>query len=152
MLIKCNLDFLKIIEQDPVRSVELLGGPKRRFEPPFEVYALVEKQGFGVSTDAVVCIAYAPYVPQDESDLEDIAHMEPGEIVVPYSLWSNRKGAGRRLINSLLYKLKHEFPVITMSPKTDMARRFHESNGAVLMQENKHTNNFAYPHLQENPS
>ena len=94
MLIKCNLDFLKIIEQDPVRSVELLGGPKRRFEPPFEVYALVEKQG-------------------------------------------------------LLYKLKNEFPVITMSPKTDMARRFHESNGAVLMQENKHTNNFAYPHLQE---
>ena len=91
MLIKCDLDFLNIIEQDPVRPVDLLGSPQRRFDEPFEVYALVEKQGFGVSTDAVVCLAYAQYVPEEESDLEDIAHMEPGEIVVPYSLWSNRR-------------------------------------------------------------
>lgn len=145
MLIKCDLDFLKIIEQDPVRPVELLGSPQRRFDEPFEVYALVEKQGFGVSTDAVVCLAHAQYVPEEESDLEDIAHMEPGEIVVPYSLWSNQKGAGRRLINALLYKLKGEFPVITLSPKTDMAKKFHESNGAVLFQENETSYNFRYP-------
>jgi hypothetical protein len=96
-----------------------------------------------------VCLAYAQYVPEEESDLEDIAHMEAGEIVVPYSLWSNQKGAGRRLINSLLYKLKDEFPVITLSPKTDMAKRFHESNGAVLFQENETSYNFRYPRSKE---
>jgi hypothetical protein len=142
MLIKCDLDFLKIIEQDPVRPVDLLGSPQRRFDEPFEVYAMVQKQGFGVSTDAVVCVAYAQYVPEEEADLEDIAHMEA-------SLWSNQKGAGRRLINALLYKLKDEFPVITLSPKTDMAKKFHESNGAVLFQENETSYNFRYPRSRE---
>ena len=33
---------------------------------------------------------------------------------------------------------------ITMSPKTKMAKDFHLGNGAILLQENRNTNNFEY--------
>ena len=146
MLIKCDLDFLKTIEHDPIRSPELLGHPKRRFEMPFEVYALVEKQGFGVATNAVVCIANSWFIPQTEEDLETISrNAEGGDIIVPYSLWSNQKGSGTLLINALLHKFGNAYKIVTMSPKTEMATRFHESNGAVLIQSNEESNNFEYP-------
>ena len=154
MLLKCDLDFLKTIEQDPIRPVELLGEPKRRFEMPFEVYALVEKQGFGTATNAVACIAHAWFVPETEDDLAHIALGRPlylpddphtAEIIVPYSLWSNKKGCGTLMINALLHKFKDEGKIITMSPKTEMAQKFHESNGAVLIQSNEESNNFEYP-------
>ena len=146
MLLKCDLDFLKTIEQDPIRPVELLGDPKRRFEMPFEVYALVEKQGFGVATNAVACIAHAWFVPQTEDDLMEIGQdSEGGNIIVPYSLWSNKKGCGTLMINALLHKFKDAGKIITMSPKTEMAQKFHESNGAVLIQSNEESNNFEYP-------
>ena len=147
MLIKCDLDFIKIIAQDPIRPVELLGDPKRRFEHPLEVYALVEKQGFGVATNAVACIAHSWFVPETEADIYEISQdPEGGEIVVPYSLWSNQKGSGRLLINALRHYFKdYAAQLITMSPKPEMAQRFHESNGAVLIQSNKESNNFEYP-------
>jgi len=157
VLLKCDLDFLKTIEQDPIRPVELLGDPKRRFEMPFEVYALVEKQGFGTATNAVACIAHAWFVPETEDDLMEIAHAgsgsgcalagaaEGGDIVVPYSLWSNKKGCGTLMINALLHKFKDAGKIITMSPKTEMAQKFHESNGAFLLQSNEESNNFEYP-------
>ena len=146
MLLKCDLDFLKIVEQDPIRPVELLGGLKRRFETPFEVYALIEKQGFGVETNAVACIAHAWFIPETEADLMEIGQdSEGGDIVVPYSLWSNKRGSGTLLINALLHKFKDAGKIITMSPKTEMARKFHESNGAFLLQSNEDSNNFEYP-------
>ena len=146
MLLKCDLDFLKTIEQDPIRPVELLGDPKRRFEMPFEVYALVEKQGFGTATNAVACIAHAWFIPETEDDLMEIGQdSEGGNIIVPYSLWSNKKGCGTLMINALLHKFKDEGKIITMSPKTEMAQKFHESNGAVLIQSNEESNNFEYP-------
>lgn len=35
--------------------------------------------------------------------------------------------------------------LVTLSPKTDMAMKFHLSNGAKLIAENLTTNNFEYP-------
>ena len=49
------------------------------------------------------------------------------------------------MINALLHKFKDEGKIITMSPKTEMAQKFHESNGAVLIQSNEESNNFEYP-------
>jgi len=145
MLIKCSSDFLGVIEQDPVRPLDFLGGPLRSYEEPFEVYALIDKQGFGVVTHAVVCVAYTWFVPETEEDLLEAAKdPQRGDIVVPYSLWSNQKGAGRKLINALLHALKGQHRVVTMSPKTEQAARFHLGNGARLLQENKLTNNFEY--------
>ena len=34
--------------------------------------------------------------------------------------------------------------LVTLSPKTKMARRFHLNNGAVLLKENKYTDNYEY--------
>ena len=67
------------------------------------------------------------------------------EIVVPYSLWSNKKGIGRLLISAIRHRFRDAAQLITMSPKTEMAQRFHESNGAVLIQSNEESNNFEYP-------
>jgi len=145
VLIKCSADFIHAIEQDPVRPLNFIGGPLRRFEEPFEVYALIDKQGFGVVTHAVVCVAYTWFVPETEEDLLEAAKdPQRGDIVVPYSLWSNQKGAGRKLINSLLHALKGQHRVVTMSPKTEQAARFHLGNGARLLQENEFSNNFEY--------
>ena len=152
MLIKADTDFVKRMEEDPIRTPDFLGSVLKRFEEPFEVYALIEKQGFGVDTQAVACVVHTPFIPQTEADLIEIAKepwTEQGGFAVPYSLWSNKKGAGSRLINALLYEIKKGYfsdsRIVTMSPKTDMARRFHEKNGAFLLSENKTSNNFEYP-------
>ena len=56
-----------------------------------------------------------------------------GNKAIFYSVWSHQKGMGRQIINTALSQLvlenKHE-RYITLSPKTEMAKKFHESNGA----------------------
>jgi len=45
-------------------------------------------------------------------------------------------------------QIKQTFPTITrfvtLSPKTEMARRFHLKNGAVVFRENEETVNYEY--------
>ena len=74
--------------------------------------------------------------------------MKPGDHSIFYTVWSTKKGAGRQIIISALEHLKTKFSptqrYITMSPKTEMAKKFHLKNGAILFQENEETNNFEY--------
>jgi hypothetical protein len=46
-------------------------------------------------------------------------------------------------------QIKEKFPTITrfvtLSPKTEMARRFHHKNGAVTFRENQESVNYEYP-------
>ena len=70
-----------------------------------------------------------------------------GNKAIFYTVWSNEKGLGRQIINTALAQLvlenKYE-RFITLSPKTEMARKFHESNGAKLIKESLWANNFEY--------
>jgi hypothetical protein len=70
-----------------------------------------------------------------------------GTIAVPYTVWSYQKGAGREIINQVLSLMEnHETVtrVVTLSPLTDMARKFHLRNNAIQLQVNETTANFEY--------
>ena len=134
-----------------------------RFESPFHVYAEVNDETGEIA--AVVCVVICKFVPQDEyqlkvvaagklTDIEEaLAEREAvygalGTVLCPYSIWSYQKGHGRRLINNLLEAAPLMHPevdaVITMSPHTHTAMKFHLSNGAGLFSTNEKTVNYEY--------
>ncbi len=94
---------------------------------------------------ACICIAFCNTVPKTEQELLE---SKSGDIAVFYSVWSynNKPGAGREIVFEALdlAKEKGMRRFVTMSPKTEMARRFHLRNGAKLVSENEETNTFEY--------
>jgi len=163
MLIKCNAaDHLYLIDGDPVRA-KLFKKNSVRFEDPFHVYAEVNDETGEIA--AVVCVVICKFVPQDERQLKFIAagkldqieeqlaereaiHGELGTVLCPYSIWSYQRGHGRKLINNLLEATPIMHPevdaVITMSPHTHTAMKFHLSNGAGIFSSNEETVNYEY--------
>ena len=130
----CSESLLKrIILEDPVRPRI---SAKDRVAPAREVYHLKNK--------AYICLAYLNQVPYDEKSLLNI---QCGEIAVAYTIWSSEKGRGRDLIlkvRDMISETDRFSRLVTLSPKTDMAMKFHMSNGARLICENANTNNFEY--------
>ena len=67
--------------------------------------------------------------------------------MVAYTVWSLQKGMGRKIILDLQAMIRETYRfkrLVTLSPKTEMATKFHLSNGAELIAENMTTNNFEY--------
>ena len=138
----CSHSLLsQVITGDPVRPNI---SAEDRIAPAREVYHLDHK--------AYICLAYLNDVPYNEHSL---LNMKVGGIVVAYTIWSNQKGSGRELILSIRELISSEDRfnrLVTLSPKTEMAMKFHLSNGAELIRENDLTNNFEYtlkPSLRE---
>ena len=123
----------QIITGDPVRphiSAEV------RLAPGRDVYHLDHK--------AYLCIVYLDCVPSDE---ECLLSANIGSIAVAYTVWSLEKGMGRTIILDALKTFQDTWRFtrfVTLSPKTDMATKFHLSNGATLISENQFSNNFEY--------
>ena len=69
-----------------------------------------------------------------------------GEIVVAYTVWSRKRGAGREIVNKLAdWARECNFKrLVTLSPLTPMATHFHISNGAKQIHINDETQNFEY--------
>lgn len=166
MLVECSMEeFIDYIADDPVRP-KLFEDNVTRFQGKFRVYADVDKQGFELKVNAIVCSVVCPFLPQSEDqlrsyavgDLDDLVKeieeafdeedMYAGQILCLYSLWSYRKGSGRKLVNALLEAVPVMYPnvdsVVTMSPPTKMAMQFHTGNGAVLISPNLETVNYEY--------
>ena len=58
-----------------------------------------------------------------------------------------KKGGGKLIVNEVFKKIKksnHLNRLVTLSPLTEMATKFHSSNGAKLIQVNSNTQNFEY--------
>ena len=95
---------------------------------------------------AVVCVCYQHFVPDRVDSL--VAAASAPEIAVFYTIWSYKAGAGRRLIFSAReYILENKKTVkrfVTLSPPTDMARKFHIQNGAIELRINNSTVNYEY--------
>jgi hypothetical protein len=134
-----------ICRKDPVRPdiprswrIESLNNTR-------EVFIWGKRIGFNLWFDACICVAHLEGIPTTEKELMT---MNPGDHSIFYTVWSAKKGAGRQIIVSTLEHLKTKFlptqRYITMSPKTEMAMKFHLKNGAILLQENEETNNFEY--------
>ena len=96
---------------------------------------------------AVMCFAYTNEIPKNVNELDKFSHdaflqsaqrdQNVGQIAIAYTVWSKKKGGGKLIVNEVFKKIKksnHLNRLITLSPLTDMATRFHTSNGAKLIQ------------------
>ena len=114
----------------------------------------VEYQG---EIHAVMCFAYTNEIPKSVEELEKLStdaflqsamrDQKGGQIAIAYTVWSKKKGGGKLIVKEVFKKIKksnHLNRLVTLSPLTEMATKFHERNGAKLIQINENTQNFEY--------
>ena len=135
-----SLDPLaRVVLDDPVRPEIPLDF---RVSESANIFVLVDDQG---QPTAAVCARYCARVPRT---VDELISMDSGYIAVFYTIWSYRSGAGRDLILAARAWLEaHRSEItafVTLSPTTDMARRFHLRNGAHILSINEHTVNYCY--------
>ena len=96
--------------------------------------------------EAVVCVAFTDKVLTKESEVYE--DCDDPSIAMFYTVWSYKPGAGRKIILAVRDMIIREKPeiqrFITLSPQTEMARKFHLRNGAIELQMNEDTVNFEY--------
>ena len=106
---------------------------------------------------AVMCFAYTNQIPKSVDELDKYSHdaylqsaqrdQNIGQIAIAYTVWSKKRGGGKLIVKEVFKKIKksnHLNRLITLSPLTDMATKFHSNNGAKLLQVNETTQNFEY--------
>ncbi len=141
---KCNTD------EDPVRP-ELDNVFRRSYGR--KIYG-VKYMG---EIYAVMCFAYTNQIPKSVDELDKYSHdaylqsaqrdQNIGQIAIAYTVWSKKRGGGKLIVKEVFKKIKksnHLNRLITLSPLTDMATKFHSNNGAKLLQVNETTQNFEY--------
>ena len=123
--------------EDPVRPTIPM-----TWRQQYEIWAWMEDN---VRT-ATVCVAWLDAVPDRE---DGMLIMPRGFKAVAYTIWSAAPGAGKKLILALQEQIK-ENPLCegmyTLSPTTEMARKFHINNGARVYRINESTINYQYKH------
>jgi len=131
--------FFNFLSQDPVRPSiphSLRVGENR------DIFVLKDNE----EVRAITCVSYQDSVPTSENELF-VEAKEP-TIAVFYTIWSYAPGAGRQLIFDSVSHIKTEKTnikrFVTLSPKTELARRFHLKNGAQVHKENFETINYEY--------
>ena len=110
---------------------------------------------------AVMCFAYTNEVPRSVEELDKFSHdaflqsamrdQNNGQIAIAYTVWSKKKGGGKLIVKEVFKKIKksnHLNRLVTLSPLTEMATKFHSKNGAKLLQVNEDTQNFEYKVLK----
>ena len=141
---KCN------VKEDPVRP-ELDNVFRRSYGR--KIYG-VKYMG---EIHAVMCFAYTNKIPKNIEELDKFSHdaflqsaqrdQNVGQIAIAYTVWSKKKGGGKLIVKEVFKKIKssnHLNRLITLSPLTEMASRFHSRNGAKLLKINETTQNFEY--------
>jgi len=106
---------------------------------------------------AVMCFAYTNKIPKNVEELDKFSHdaflqsaqrdQNVGKIAIAYTVWSKKKGGGKLIVKEVFKKIKnsnHLNRLITLSPLTDMAYKFHIKNNAKLIRVNETTQNFEY--------
>ena len=151
------LDKVKLVElnevdtaEDPVRP-ELSNWFRQQYGR--KIYGLKDRD----EIVAVMCFAFTNEVPASVEELDTMskqAHTESintaqaqGKIAIAYTVWSRKRGGGQKIVEEVFKMIKqsnHLTRLVTLSPKTEMARKFHTKNGAIELRENKNTVNFEY--------
>ena len=146
------VDIIDIdITEDPVRP-EL--SVKFRREYGRRILGLKDDSG---DIGAVICIAFTNDVPRSVEEMALMSHDAynqsilrgglVGRIAIAYTVWAKKKVGGKHILNEVYKKFKREHHIerlITLSPLTEMAERFHIKNGAKLLRKNETTQNFEY--------
>ena len=141
---ECNTD------EDPVRP-ELDNNFRRSYGR--KIYGVKFKN----EIHAVMCFAYTNEIPKSVDELDMLsqdAYLQStlrgqivGKIAIAYTVWSKKKGGGKLIVKEVFKKIKksnHLNRLVTLSPLTEMATKFHIRNGAKLIQVNDDTQNFEY--------
>jgi len=132
--------LLTLIKDDPVRP-EIPA--EQRVDAQGRIYILENDEGTPV---AVTCVKFLAKIPESVEDLADVAVNT--STAVFYTIWSYAAGAGKELLVAAQKDIKDTDDKIetfvTLSPKTEMARRFHHKNGAKTFRENTDTVNYLY--------
>ena len=130
----------EIIKDDPVRPEIPID---HRINETAEIYALWNDTNLG----AITCVSYTDGIPSSVEEMYSLESPFPNTVVF-YTIWSYAKGTGRDLIIKATEEIQKEYSnlvnVVTLSPKTEMAERFHLRNGAWRYRENPETINYAY--------
>tara|TARA_B100000902_G_C27003493_1_gene761055 strand:+ start:41 stop:607 length:567 start_codon:yes stop_codon:yes gene_type:complete len=138
------------VEEDPVRP-ELNNDFRTGFGR--KIYGVMYKR----EIHAVMCFAYTNKIPKSVEELEKLStdaflqstmrDQNIGQIAIAYTVWSKKKGGGKLIVKEVFKKIKksnHLNRLVTLSPLTEMASKFHSRNGAKLLQVNETTQNFEY--------
>ena len=98
--------------------------------------------------EGVVCLAFTNVLPATVKELDLMSVDEKNsQIAVAYTLWSLKKGAGKKIMKELLKYMKKQNnidSIMTLSPLTPVATHYHIRNGAKLIKINPTTQNFQY--------
>ena len=132
--------FINFLTEDPVRPsiphIDRIGENK-------DIFVLRDDYE---KVRAITCVSYQSSIPIDESDL--FTKCEQPDTAIFYTIWSYQPGAGRELILTAVSHIKNNNKSInrfvTLSPKTELARRFHIKNGAMVFRENLTSVNYEY--------
>lgn len=129
--------FVSYLTEDPVRpSIPI----EKRFGLNRYVFIVEGKE----KPAAILCCSLEPAVPTKENEL--FTEGDP-LVAIFYSIWSYEKGTARELLFEAVDYIRKNLGIdryVTLSPKTEMAYKFHTKNGAVILQENEETINYEY--------
>lgn len=155
-----DFDWLKKTELVELHEVDCTKDPVRpeldiKFRTSYgrKIYGL--KHGEDIM--AVMCFAFTNQVPKTVEEMDVLskdAAMQSvhragiqGSVAIAYTVWSLKKGGGKMIVKEVYKMIKHSNHLnrlVTLSPLTEMAEKFHLRNGAKLIQKNKTTQNFEY--------
>ena len=106
---------------------------------------------------AIMCFGFTNDIPKTVEELDLMtkdAHLQStlrdrnvGKIAIAYTVWSKKRGGGKLIVKEVYKKIKqshHLNRLVTLSPLTEMARKFHLNNGAKEISVNEETQNFEY--------
>ena len=149
-----NFDFFKWIKKTELVQLAEINPEDDPVRPELDNEFRVSngRKIFGLKynneIEGVVCIAFTNELPATVKELDLMSVNEKdSQIAIAYTLWSLKKGAGKKIMKELLKYMKQQNnidSIMTLSPLTPMATHYHIRNGAKLIKINPTTQNFEY--------
>jgi len=151
---KYNFDFFKWIKKTELVELNEINTDDDPVRPELdnEFRTSRGRKIFGLKynneIEGVVCIAFTNELPATVKELDLMSiDKKDSQIAVAYTLWSLKKGAGKKIMKELLKYMKSNHnidSIMTLSPLTPVATHYHIRNGAKLIKINPTTQNFEY--------
>ena len=149
-----NFDFFKWIKKTELVQLNEINPEDDPVRPELDNEFRISngRKIFGLKynneIEGVVCIAFTNELPATVKELDLMSVDEKdSQIAIAYTLWSLKKGAGKKIMKELLKYMKEQNnidSIMTLSPLTPMATHYHIRNGAKLIKINPTTQNFEY--------
>ena len=138
----CDEWVSQIIKDDPVRP-HLTAD--YRINETAEMFGLYDDKGY---LGSICCVRYTKGIPNSVNDMTVRSTAKNADTAIFYTIWSYSKGSGRQLILDASEWITNNKPeiknLVTLSPVTEMAERFHLRNGAIKWRINEDSVNYAY--------